>query len=44
MAEVAVKTKRKTQGGHKVYVSQLLTEAKGHIEGQPTEESQPRIA
>lgn len=36
MAEAAVKTKRKTRGGHKAYVSQVLPEAKGYLEAQPT--------
>lgn len=44
MAEAAVKTKRKTRGGHKAYVSQVLPEAKGYLEAQPTAESRLRIA
>ena len=43
MAE-AVKTKRKTRGGHKAYVSQVLSEAKVFIEkGESTVETRPRI-
>lgn len=43
MAE-AVKTKRKSRGGHKAYVSQVLSEAKVFIEkGESTVETRPRI-
>ena len=41
----ALKTKRKTRGGHRAYVSQVLPEAKGLIEaGQSTAETRPRMA
>ena len=44
MAE-AVKTKRRTRGGHRAYVSQVLPEAKGFIEeGESTTEMRPRNA
>ena len=44
MAE-AMKTKRRTRGGHRAYVSQVLPEAKGFIKaGEPTTETRPRIA
>ena len=44
MTEV-VKTKRRTQGGHRAYVSQVWPEAKGFIKvGQSTTETRPRIA
>lgn len=39
MAE-AVKTKRRTRGGHRAYVSQVLPEAKGFIKaGESTTET-----
>lgn len=44
MAEAVVKSKRRTRGGHKAYLKQVLPEAKGYLEGQPTEESKFRIA
>ena len=41
----AVKTKRRTRGGHRAYVGQVLPEAKGFIEaGESTTETRPRIA
>ena len=44
MAE-AMKTKRRTRGGHRTYVSQVLPEAKGFIKaGESTTETRPRIA
>ena len=43
MAE-AVKAKRKSQGGHRAYVNQVLPEAKQLAAGQCTSETRPRIA
>ena len=44
MAE-ATKTKRRTRGGHRAYVSQVLPEAKGFIKvGESTTETRQRIA
>ena len=41
----ATKTKRRTQGGHRAYVSQVLPEVKGFIKaGESTTETRPRIA
>ena len=40
----AVKTKRRTQGGHRAYMSQVLPEAKGFIKaGESTTETWPKI-
>lgn len=41
----AVKTKRRTQGGHRAYMSQVLPEAKGFIKaGESSTEMWPKIA
>ena len=42
MAE-AVKAKRKSRGGHRAYVNQVLPEAKELAAGQCTAETRPRI-